>query len=36
MCKRLNIDTYLRVNALVNNAQTFVLSFSITVGHSLR
>ena len=36
MCKRLNIDTYLRVNALVNNAQTFVLSSSIAVGHSPR
>ena len=35
MCKRSNIGTYLRVNALPDNAQTLVFPFTITVGHCL-
>ena len=35
MCKRAYIDTYLRVNALQDNAQSFVFPITIAVGHFL-
>ena len=35
MCKRAYIGTYLRVNALQDNAQSFVFPITITVGHYL-
>ena len=35
MCKRVYVDTYLRVNALQDNAQSFFFPITITVGHYL-
>lgn len=35
MCKRYFVGTYLKVNALQDNAQTFFFSETITVGHFL-
>ena len=36
MCKRTYVDTYLKVSALQDNAQSFVFPFhTITVGHFL-
>ena len=35
MCKRSTTGTYLRVNALDNNAQSFFFPFTIAVGHFL-
>ena len=35
MCKRSSDGTYLRVNALTDNAQPIVSLFTITVGHFL-
>ena len=35
MCKRTNVDTYLRVNALQADAQSFVFPITIAVGHFL-
>ena len=35
MCKRVYVDTYLKVNALQDNAQPFFFPISITVGHLL-
>ena len=36
MCKRSIVHTYLKVNALHDNAQSFVFPFhTITVGHFL-
>ena len=36
MCKRLIVDTYLKVNALHDdNAHTFFFPVTITVGHYL-
>ena len=35
MCRRSQIGTYLNVNALYNNAQSFVFPYDITVDHSL-
>ena len=35
MCKRAYVDTYLRVNALQADAQSFFFPFTITVGHFL-
>ena len=35
MCKRHNVGTYLRQNALQDNAQSFVFPITITVGHLL-
>ena len=35
MCKRYSIGTYLRVNALQDNAQPFFFPETITVGHFL-
>ena len=35
MCKRSNVGTYLRVNALQDNAQPCFSPLTITVGHSL-
>ncbi len=36
MCKRSTDGTYLKVNALPADAQTFFLPFTITVGHFLQ
>ena len=35
MCKRMHVGTYLNMNALQYNAQSFVFPFTITVGHNL-
>ena len=35
MCKRSTVDTYLKVNALHDNAQPCVFPFTIIVGHIL-
>lgn len=35
MCKRYFVGTYLKVNALQDNAQPFFFSETITVGHFL-
>ncbi len=35
MCKRAYSDTYLKVNALQDNAQSFCFPITITVGHVL-
>ena len=35
MCKRSSVGTYLKVNALPDNAQPCVFPVSITVGHFL-
>ena len=35
MCKRYCVGTYLKVNALQDNAQLFFFSETITVGHFL-
>ena len=36
MCKRIDVCTYLNVNALQDNAQSFVFPFTtIAVGHFL-
>ena len=35
MCKRSTIGTYLRVNALQDNAQSLVFPFTVVVGHFL-
>ena len=35
MCKRSTIGTYLKVNALPDNAQPFVFLFTTTVDHFL-
>ena len=35
MCKRSNIATYVKVNALQANAQPFFFPVTITVGHFL-
>ena len=35
MCKRSKVHTYLKVNALQANAQSFFFPFTIAVGHFL-
>ena len=35
MCKRAYSDTYLKVNALQDDAQSFFFPFTIAVGHFL-
>ena len=35
MCKRSTVGTYLRVNALQDDAQSFVFPYTIAVGHFL-
>ena len=35
MCKRHNVGTYLKLNALQDNAQSFVFPITIAVGHFL-
>ena len=35
MCKRRQIGTYLKVNALPDDACDFVFPFTVTVGHCL-
>ena len=35
MCKRMQVGTYLNMNALQDNAQSFVFPITIAVGHLL-